>query len=414
MAIYNFREDKVCVEDIIESHNLHNKSKKIAILTDMDHTMFNSDLGVDVFLEKCGDIKMWEMDVHEFASLLLPRKYKEIFNDGLDGRYTTLGLTKDICQFILGLSKDLKYLYRYIQVLLSQNGDQEELGVAVKHFARKMMEFDRVFVEHDMVLQQHFTTPMLMRTRFFAGKNSTPVVKLTRKVMERTRGSADRFVDLNFDVKDLPGREYISSDFVDEIHGKESPYKVVDRYAAHIQEVVDLIRYMVEFESSVCRVISGNLEGIAKTAVENSEYRFLLEQGEVRKTDVIKGTRLKRNNGRFATMPKMPILGPVKVEKAMSFAEKYGKKTKIALGDSKSDAPMLNYALESGGLSFVVGQDFRKAIEKFTGVLDIRKETLKRIFYVIHNGKEDGSRQSMVPYPKPEPIPFSPAISDIR
>ena len=56
------------------------------VVTDMDGTMFDNDLGLMVFLEKLGDPRFWNHSNSHFKKLLLPDKYREMIKEWGDGQ----------------------------------------------------------------------------------------------------------------------------------------------------------------------------------------------------------------------------------------------------------------------------------------------------------------------------------------
>src|SRR5690606_31519332 len=202
----------------------------------------------------------------------------------------------------------------------------------VLEFARKMIEFDQIFMKIDAHLTRQLGFPLLMRTRFFAGKELGDVHRMTRQVMDRKETAVDRFIQL--DISDdlaIEANQTVSEERIAEAHGNPSSHKEVDRLVVTVHEVRDLIRSsMKRWDKTLSVVFSANLHGIAETAVDRSAYGFLREQDE-KKTVV--GTKLRKQKGKL--MPRTlgkPVLGDRKAFEAVERATKTGRHLALAIG----------------------------------------------------------------------------------
>lgn len=354
---------------------------------DMDNTMFDNDLGVLVFLEKLNDPHFWDFEVDDFAKLLMPRRYKHALKQGAEGVHEGK-ISTEMSQLALDLHADCVQLYGLIQRIIRSKSSQKEMEQRViREFARKMVEFDQIFIRIDSHLTNLFDMPLLMRTRFFAGKELGDVHKMTLDVMSRSETSVDRIIDLEISPelgKDLEMR--VSEEQIAEAHGKESQHKMVDRLVVPVNEVRDIIRKaLLDWDKALGVVLTANLHGIGETAVDNSIYDFIRQQGV--KGTVI-GSKLIREEG--VLKPRLlgePILGKQKVEEAMKLAGETNKHFALAFGDSSTtDGPMMRKALDDGGSAIIVTKDINDAQKRFSRVLrldEVSEETSRRVYYLI-------------------------------
>ncbi len=331
--------------------------KKIIVGSDMDGTMFNNDIGVLVFLEKLSDPTFWKFKTSRFKSLLLPIKYRRVFQEGATGSVSELDQRK--CQFILNLWEDICDLYRRQREILSSNGPRIHIHTPiVNEFARKMLAFDRLLIEMERQLISRFKGELLMRTRFFADKGVQDVEELTKKVMAREIGDEDSEMDLA--VHDDNRNEYnqrISAEDLEPI--------VYNRIVIINLHVAALIKQVFDRGAAV-RVITTNIQNNALGAINNSDYSYLNH----RRT--ISASSLRMNGDRFGSkMDGMPIFGERKVDIAREIEEAKKRKFKVALGDSfTNDSPMGKYALENGGVFVIVADDYEEARQKFNPIYE--------------------------------------------
>ena len=355
---------------------------------DMDNTMFDNDLGVLVFLEKLNDPHFWDFDVDEFSKLLMPRRYKHALTQGAEGAHEGK-ISTEMSQLGLDIHAACLNLYALIQRIVQTKSTQKEMAQRViREFARKMVEFDQIFIRIDSHLTNLFDMPLLMRTRFFAGKELGDVHKMTLDVMNRNETSVDRIIDLGISPelgKDLEMR--VSEEQIAEAHGKESQHKMVDRLVVPVNEVRDIIRKaLLEWDKALGIVLTANLHGIGETAVDNSIYDFIRKKQNHKGTVI--GSKLIREEG--VLKPRLlgePVLGKQKVEEAMRLAGEMNKHFALAFGDSSTtDGPMMRKALDDGGSAIIVTKDIEEAKRRFYHVLrlyEVSEEISRRIFYLI-------------------------------
>ncbi|HLG25196.1 MAG TPA: hypothetical protein VI588_00160, partial [Candidatus Gracilibacteria bacterium] len=193
MSILNQRKDAVELEEIFDRH-YPEKNGGMVLASDMDNSMFDNDLGILVFLEKLGDPHFWDFEVNEFASLLMPAAYQKIFLEGALGRHGS-GLPIEISELGMDLHQDIVELYAKIQRMAKERRKPKDMAHFVNEFARKMLEFDAIFVRVDRYLKKMFKGQLLMRTRFFAGKEPKEVHQLTENVMKRRGTEVDCVID---------------------------------------------------------------------------------------------------------------------------------------------------------------------------------------------------------------------------
>ncbi len=330
--------------------------KKFIVGSDMDGTMFNNDIGVLVFLEKLSDPKFWKFKTSRFKSLLLPFKYKKVFQQGAEGTIAELEQKK--CQFVLNLWEDICDLYRRQREILSSNGPKIHIHTPiVNEFARKMLEFDRLLIEMERQLISRFQGELLMRTRFFVDQHRAIVGELIRKVMARKADDND--ANLNLAVHNENVSEYNQRIREDDLEPIDFNRTVIKN-----TNVDNFLRKL--FPRAVERVITTNTEEIALGAINNSDYKYLSH----RRT--ISASRLKMNGDKFGSkMDGMPIFGSRKVDIAKEIEAAKKRIFKVALGDSfTNDGPMGKYALNNGGVFVIVAADYEEARQKFNPIYE--------------------------------------------
>lgn len=392
MELLNHQGEEINAEtfadDVKNVHFPNGGYKSIALASDMDNTMFDNDLGTLVFLEKMDDPKFWHLDTDEFRRLLLPKAYRELLSQGADRKIE--GLHPPVCKLALDLAYDIVNLYEHIQGNIKAKHANGEAKLS-EEFARKMIELDRIFVLIDGVLSKNLNGQILMRTRFFAGKNPSTMTTLAQKVMHRHPTNIGRRVALNIHQENEERAEQIvTEDRITQVHGIVSPYQEIDRYVKPIDEVRELIQIAVQKLRIPAVVATGNLKAIAKTAIAESDYDFLLKQRYVREGDhsAVVGTWLR--SGENGTLhPKVqgkPVLWDRKAEEALKFAKASRRELKIALGDSPStDGPMLHASLSNGGIAVVVGKDIDSLRKHFEKVVPPEKSYQEKVYYVVEN-----------------------------
>lgn len=390
MALYNHKGEHVTPEEITREHLNGSSGQKIIAATDMDGTMFKDDLGPLVFLEKLSDPSFWEIETTDFAKILLPKKYRELLQRGMNNEVREL--KPEMCMVALDLVDDIINLYDHILGLSSLNGGKERQAL-VREFARKMMELDRIFVLIDSTLSKHLNGEILMRTRFFAGKHPHVIAKLTRRVMQRTKTAVDRYIHLDIDESHREvADQKVTEEMIDEVHGGvPSPFKKIDRVVKPVCDILDFVQHAI-YEADIPTIVAtGNLKAIAKTAIKESDYSFMDEQrfrrrrkeGQERAPLVV-GTWLRSaNDGTLHPRVKgKPLLGERKKLAVKEFTDERKKILRIAAGDSATtDGPMLIAALRHQGVAIVVGHDIDAIRRKFEKVFAQVKELEEKIYY---------------------------------
>ena len=345
---------------------------QIALATDMDYTMFDNDLGVLVFLEKLSDPSFWEFSKEEFSKLLLPKDYRDLIESGARGEFT--GLPPTICRLTLDLFQDIGNLYDLQRRIKSGEGVDYETQV-VNEFARKMLEFDNIFLILDPILAEHFEGNLLSRTRFFAGKDPTKIRDMTRTVMQRGGSDIGRVIELKIhpELKE-PAHQIVSEERISDTYGRESQFKSVDRLVVPILKVRDVVRQLISEQQIPGVIITANLWGIANQVIKHSpDFKFMTEQPYLAENneELVIGSRLAEKEGKLATrLQGKPVFGPRKRLEAIHFAKRLNRKFTVAIGDSPTtDGPMMQTALRQGGVAVVVGKTYEETRKKFDRVI---------------------------------------------
>jgi hypothetical protein len=389
MAIFNHLDEPAEMEEILAESEKQHSEGGIILASDMDGSMFRNDLGLLVFLEKLGDPRLWEFDETRFAALLLPRKYRKALCQGREGLHGKQ-MPPEICSLAMDLHTDIVRLYTLIQKLGREKTRSKEVARLVNEFARKMMEFDRIFLKLDRYLSSLFGGQLLMRTRFFAGKEPKDVRRLTETVMSRSHTNPARILTLNIHEENRrEAQQIVTEDRIRNVHDEESPLMEIDRLVIPIDSVRKLIREAIERLNVHAIVVTANLQGIADTAINESTYNFLREQPA--DGQIVTGSRLITNGKKLE--PKLdgqPMFGPIKALEALTIAKKLRRKLGIAIGDSPStDGPMMLASLDEGGLAFIVTEDPKQAMEKFSDALELNTknpDATRRIYRITPNG----------------------------
>lgn len=388
--LYDHQGDPVEYDDYADRH-LRKTGGGVVLATDMDYTMFDCDLGILVFLEKLEDPHFWEHDVDSFEQLVLPGKYYAILSEGAHGKHGE-ELPEALCQLALDLHRDVVRLYRVIQGIVKSKSSTQNQTLVIREFARKMIELDRAFMEADRYLSKVFEGELLMRTRFFAGKELGAVHRLTTKVMKRKSSDVYRMLDLEIPDDERIGD--VSEERISEVYGGESPRRRIDRYVPVVNNVRQFTRQALRKNGVIGLVITANLQGIGTTAVRQSSYRYFKRQtinGKHLPGAVI-GSRLVKNGGKLGPkMEDLPVFGDRKAFKALEFAKDKGdRRLTCALGDSPStDGPMMRASLIEGGTAICVGKDMEEMERRFAPVLKIEElqaDARERIYYILTNG----------------------------
>lgn len=388
MELYNSKGERVSFEEYADRHQ-NKKNGGIVAATDMDNTMFDNDLGVLVFLEKLGDPHFWNFDMDYFASLVLPGPYYEALKEGAAGKHRE-ELPPELSRLALDLHHDIVELYKLIKRTIETESNMQDKTWAVREFARKMVELDRIFIKVDRYLAQLFSGELLMRTRFFAGKELGAVHSLTERVMKRKRTDVYRTLDLT--IMEDGADQLVSEDRITEVYGQPSPAREIDRYVTVVDDVRLFVRKSVSREGVLGLVITANLQGIGNTAVRKSPYEFIKNQyiGDKRVHGAVIGSKLVKNGSKLGPrMEDKPVLGEEKALKALEFAGRHHKKLGCAIGDSPTtDGPMMHASLREGGTAVIVGQDREKLEERFHPVLkiaELQSGARDRVYYIIPN-----------------------------
>lgn len=336
---------------------------------DMDGTLFENDLGREVFLEKLGEPNFWRaFDSDGFAHLLLPRRYETELLSGADRNIPDLPPEK--CRLALDLWRDIVDLHRALRTLIEQSNQNSSIDIQhplINEFARKMLAFDHVLVELDAYFLKVFNGQLLMRVRFLAGRSNNTVKEMTRRVMERTAESADRFVELGIHPENQ------SPMLSQRVNEKMLPSLHHDRLIRVIDGTRILLQRVIEHGSHPT-VITTNLTEIAEEVIKSrsSPYGFLQQPGK----QLVWGTRLETNGkgGQEAQFRSKiggaPVFGEQKATIAACLSRRAKKPFRIACGDSvRSDGPMGQIAMEHGGVFVAVGKDY---------------ETMRRNFHALY------------------------------
>ena len=93
--------------------------------------------------------------------------------------------------------------------------------------------------------------------------------------MNRAKTDVSRYLNLEMSEEPIGA---VTEERIDDIHGKESPARSIDRYVTVVDDVRFFVRDSVRKRSTIGLVITANLQGIGSTAVKNSPYRFIKDQ----------------------------------------------------------------------------------------------------------------------------------------
>ena len=344
--------------------------------------MFRNDLGILVFLEKLSQSPDWNFDPDEFSKLLVPDTYEVILNLALAGQLPAI--TQQEAQIYLNLRDDCVDLYAAIY-----HEEERDLTIEdplVNEFARKMLEMDRMGMDIEHVFIQGMKGQLLSRTRFFVGQKPRLLAKLTEAAM-KSHENGGRYAHFRIH----PKSEEVAEQRIgpDELESLNYDKRVV---------VVQDVRYLIDQlfdkgKGAPVRIVTTNLQGIAKGALQHSVYRNLLDQNCDGKSPVM-ASKLESNvHGKMGhRFRKMPIFGNIKGKVLRELEPRIKRKVKVAIGDSVSnDASMLSLALENNGIAVIVGRHFEETRAKFKAFVDgengVRRQLAdanigERIFYV--------------------------------
>ncbi len=351
--------------------------------SDMDHTMVGNDLGVLVFLEKIQDKEFWDMSTQEFKLLLLPKDYLKKIQEWADSGYPDL--KSGHCKLLLDLYTDIIRLF-HLQQAHKNNPNSRIFVMIMKEFGRKMLEMDRIIVEVDPLLKREMNGMLLMRTRFFAGREPGKIRELTQNVIERSKGPNNKKY-ASFPMYDQlrrDGRQQVTAEYVREVMGKDSPFELYDQRLPIIEPVRQVLHYLAS--SGVPTVVAtANLQGIAKTLIRETDYDFLNDQqiGEV-----VLGTRLRQQGAILRPeIDGMPLSGKEKARAVLQRASGMRREPKVFLGDSPSgDLDAMIATLQRKGSVYIVGQNpdvvSKKFRRKFADVFGTHGKELERVFTI--------------------------------
>lgn len=366
-------------ETVLEHGEIHhgfNRGRAVFVF-DMDGTMLDADAGITVFMEKLADPTFWTYSGQQFSKLLLPPEYHRIILLAAGNHIN--GISPELATFILSLHHDITELYNLKRGFLRKRGNGLTIDdPLVNEFARKMYEFDSVLMGADTVLSQIFDGKLLMRLRFFAGKNIAAIQGLTRKALSR---ATHEIFHLSVHENSLNYDRQVTGDQLGPID-----YKM---HIPVIQPTLEMAKALNELGVPGL-VVTTNLLVIARTCVAESDYGKYFHP-----KDVV-GTRLQRgrNNPNNFT-PDFDDGSPVFAEKKVDMIDRstgYRTAAKalrgetltekeilkfqthglqslfLAAGDSPSnDGPMLHAALRDGGIAVLVGPNFESVRRRFDG-----------------------------------------------
>ena len=120
-------------------------------------------------------------------------------------------------------------------------------------------------------------------------------------------------------------------------------------------------------------------------------YSPLLDQQCDGKNPILASTLECDEYGVHGSEPdKAPVFGAIKKKILQELQIKMRRQVICALGDSvTNDTPMMELALENGGIAIIVGDDYETMRKKFQPFVDNQMKKLgdpdiaKRVFYVI-------------------------------
>lgn len=356
--------------------------------SDMDHTMVGNDLGVLVFLEKIQDKEFWNMSTQEFKALLLPKDYLRKIQEWADSGYPDL--KSGHCKLILDLYTDIIRLF-HLQQAHKDKPDSRMFTMIMKEFGRKMLEMDRIIIEVDPLLKREMNGMLLMRTRFFAGREPGKIRELTERVIERSKDPKDRrYVSFPmYDQLRREGKQQVTPEYVREIMGKDSPFELYDQGLPMVEPVRQVLHCLSSHKVPTV-VATANLQGIGKTLVRETDFNFLNDQGI---GEVVLGTRLRQQGAMLRPeIDGMPLSGKEKARAVLSRAAAIGREPKVFLGDSPSgDLDAMIATLQRRGLVYIVGQNpdviSKKFRRKFADVFGAHGKELEQVFCIETGGE---------------------------
>ena len=344
----------------------------VVCTSDMDHSMYANDLGIQVFLEMIRDPRYWNFAEKRFRALLMPIAYRKMITKWASNKNAAFQSEK--CNLAIKLVDDICKLFSVQMKLRMQRGSRnkrEELNDVTAEFARKMIELDRVYIDLEPLFIRETGGELLMRTRFFVGSHPQIIAELTKRAVGNERDFMTAHVALPISKKNQ--QKYglkVSENEIDDVFGKKSPNAVISRELVVVAEVRDLLKHLVDLDVPV-GVASANLFGIVRTVVDESEdYGFLKDQdfnkGDSKK--VVIATKLQMREDKLGPRTNgNPLSGPIKRDAAVKFARGFDEgHLKIAIGDSpRTDGDMIIAALARRGIGVLVGKTVEEVRAKF-------------------------------------------------
>ena len=368
------------------------------IASDMDDTMFVGDLGIKAFVRKLDSPGFWNRSPAEFKKLVLPKSYRTILNLGAQGFVVEkvdqgLSLDAGICQLFLDLVEDVSDLYESVYKTATSN-EMNIKNPLVGEFALKLYLIDQLTLQNDPIFRYGTGGQILMRTRYLLGRRGIDIEEITSDMMRVGQNDEDRMINLSLGSQNrgLVGMDRLS-DYLD-----DEGVLGIDQYVGPVEGVRNIIMGLFNDASGLpVHVVTTNLYQIAQIALKNSKYAPLLTQTNFNE-GVITASSLEHSDvhGTFGSKMVYPaVFGHVKRERLIGIQDSMRIKVILALGDSFSnDTPMMDLALDNGGVCVVVGDDYKTTRKKFDPFVQRAKERLndgeirKRVLYVEKDGQE--------------------------
>lgn len=342
--------ENVLLEDAVNFTLANGSGARSLVCSDFDGTMFTCDVGRQVFLEQLYSPEYWVYDADSFAEHLLPAAHIAELKRGVQGLIDHPAMTPENCTLFLRLGEDIVNLYAYMKAKF--NGGAPEVDHAVlNEFAAKMMMFDELKIDLEDYLRGVFQNQLLLRGRFLAGNDVSVVSDLTEKTLAVGPDDEDRFLELTSHEENI-SKANQQVELATVRH---------DRLTPENRDVLEVLRHLIQDRRAEARVVTTNIDLITDATIRKSSYQDLFPD-----TSSI-GSTLDHDGRVFGSrIVGEPVFGSLKTDIAQSLAAQANREFKVALGDSPSnDGPMLQKALENGGLAFLVGGNYEEIRRRF-------------------------------------------------
>lgn len=365
-----------------------------SVATDMDGTMFDSDLGIALFCNHAFDASFWTKSDYDFETALRSGDFITGFSKATtlknkDANYSVgeenddiyIDDYREVAKWVLSkFVPEIIRLYQTIRFKVHMFGikDQED---QIRHFIALFYLLHQITIKMESV---------------FNAQNSGKIIPLTRMLAGWTEAEIRKVADPMFSMEqDSPSREFqinnLDLSIFEDATGLTISQNLRDEpvrlRANKVLAIKRFYRQIAELRTGIINIVTTNLPLTAEIAVSSDPYKKMFDLQTANfgllPRQVIHGSQLAEANGRIYPILDGPAVLAEQKRSRVMLLDLTPNKTMFVAGDTRTDLLMMKEAVRNnGGIGTVVGRHLEETRRRFAHLFtDLNAAERERILW---------------------------------